>query len=69
MKVMYAFMFDRPQRAGTKFDLIGQLNVTCDSSVIPGGQQVVIWNDMISKKPSSGILPADSLDGADLNLR
>ena len=38
MKIVNAFMFDGLQRAGTKFDLIGQLNVAC-SSVIPGGQQ------------------------------
>ena len=27
MKIVCKFMFDGPQRAGTKFDLIGQLNV------------------------------------------
>ena len=41
MKVVYAFMFDGPKRAGTKFDLI----IGRATSVIPGGQQV--YDDQI----------------------
>ena len=56
MKIVNVFMFDGPKRAGTKFDLIGQLNLA--SSVIPGGQQVFsigstetihLWLNLLAK--------------------